>query len=325
METFHSIGLCALVFIILPDMDIVRGIWLLNGVAVLPSVLYPFTVSEPRTRRDEGYVRRIALISTSLIVAIVQVAFIPLVILFDNFVGGSRIDSEPQTTVIFILAMMFVSFSWWENFSDDRFCGRTHDNGIIKTYFLKLKFNLQESRPIINFFTSLWKICITCVLTWVTKTIKPFSFSDDNPDANHHEIDDVTVADAFSKLGDMSIKDNAAILTLTLTTFVGYYIAYTTCKLKIQKFSFCLPMILSTPVAVVIASLDCRSTFNLLIPFTNELRNMCERHEDVEEWAGVYITGIVLLTSLYWLCRHIFFPSIERLARTERFVSKLIL
>ncbi|KAH3703118.1 hypothetical protein DPMN_078147 [Dreissena polymorpha] len=314
METIHSLGLCALVFIILPDMDIVRGIWLLNGVAVLPSILYPVTASEPRSNR-KGCLRRIVLFSLSVLAAIVQVAFIPLVILFDNFVKESTIDSNAQTIVIFIIAMIFVSFSWWENFTDDRFCGRTNDNSFIKTTFLKLKFNLQESRPVISFFTSLWKIGITCLLTWLTKQYKPFS---DSQNYGDHQIDNVSVADALRKLGDMPLKDNAAILTLTLTTFVGYYLAYTTCKLKIQKLSFSFPLIISTPVAVVIATLDCRPSFNLLIPFTSELRNECEQHDEVKEWVGVYIAGVMALASLYWLCRHIFSPNIERLARTER-------
>ncbi|KAH3868670.1 hypothetical protein DPMN_031821 [Dreissena polymorpha] len=223
-------------------MDIVRGILLLNGVAVLPSVLYPLTASEhrpgsegetstrregelithreeglktrrkeeppkrregelktrrkgepktrrkgePKTRREgeprtriedgskthrkgepitcregehikhrEGYLRRIALFSLSRIVAIVQVVFIPFVIML-HFFSEIRIESQSQTIVIFSIAMICVSFSWWENFSDDRFCGKT---------FMKLKFYLQESRPVINFFTSLWKIGITRVET----------------------------------------------------------------------------------------------------------------------------------------------------------------
>ncbi|KAH3703114.1 hypothetical protein DPMN_078143 [Dreissena polymorpha] len=319
METIHSLGLCALVFIILPDMDIVRGILLLNGVAVLPSILYPVTASEPSTSKGgcQGCFGRRGFFSLSVFAAIVQLAFIPLVILFDNFVAGSRIDSQLHTIVIFVVAMIFVSFSWWENFSDDQFCGKTNDNSIIKTEFLKLKFNLQESRPVINFFTSLWKISITCLLTWVTKMFKPFSFTNDNPDAKFHRIDNVTLADVFRKLAAMPLKDNAAILTLTLATFVGYYIAYTACKLKMQKFSFSIPLIISTPMAVIIASLDCRPTFNLLIPFTNELQNVCEKH-DFKEWVGVYIAGVLVLASLYWLCKHIFFPNIERLARTER-------
>ncbi|XP_052242460.1 chitin synthase chs-1-like [Dreissena polymorpha] len=314
METIHSLGLCALVFIILPDMDIVRGLWLLNGVAILPSILYPITASELRTNKG-GCLGRIGVFSLSVFAAVVQVAFIPLVILFDNFVAGSTMDSKAQTIVIFIIAMLFVSFSWWENFSDDRFCGRTNDNSIIKTKYLKLKFNLQESRPVISFFTSLWKIGITCLLTWLTKQYKPFS---DSMNSEHHGIDGVSMADAFRKLGDMPLKDNAAVLTLTLTTFVGFYVAYTTCKLKIQKFSFSFPLIISTPLTVVIASVDCRPSFNLLIPFTNELQNVCEQHDEVNEWVGVYIAGVVVLASLYWLCRHIFSPNIERLARTER-------
>jgi len=317
-EIIHSIGLCLLVYVVLPDMDIVRGIILLNGVAVLPSLLYPICASEPKLHADErrrGFsVSKMWIVILNTTVAIIQFAFIPVVLLFESFIETSYMDRNPENIVMFIVAMVFVSCSWWENFTDDRFCGKTNKKSASKSWILGIKFDLQEARPIVSFFTSFFKIGITCLFAYLAMNLKPFAGDDE--EAENHSFRSITALEAFSSLARKNVKENAAILTLTTTSFVGYYVGYTACKLKLQGFSFSFPLIISTPLAVLVASFDCRH--NWLWPFTNEERNECSDNDTIE-LIGLYVVGALVWLSIYWLCRHIFFPNIERLARTERY------
>lgn len=310
-----------MVYVVLPEMDIVRGILLLNGVAVIPSLVFPVCASDVKLSREasaneevekRGPVKTFIVFCANILTAVIQFSFIPLVLVTDNFLPTSILDKDLVHIVLFILAMMFVSFSWWENFVDDRFCGTTSGRSFMKTTVLAMKFDLQEARPVVTFFTSFVKIAVTVLATWATKAYKPFS---DMDNAQHHSIENVTLGQVFEKLGDMPIKDNGAIITLTLTSFVGYYVSYTACKLKLQRFSFNIPLILSTPVAVILAALDCDG--DLFGTFTNELQNDCKA-QDLEDSVFMYVVGAILWLSLYWLCRYIFYPNIERLAKTER-------
>ncbi|XP_052803668.1 uncharacterized protein LOC128233850 isoform X2 [Mya arenaria] len=317
MEVMHSIGLCILVFIVLPDMDTVRGIILINGVAILPSLLYPICASEVKLHADHRRrgitLNKAVTFCLNIVVAIVQVGFIPLVLVSDNFLETSWMDRGLANIVYFIIGMIFVSFSSWENFTDDRFCGKTNKQSLIKGWLLGVKFDLQESRPVLTFFTSVTKIGVTCLLVYLTKLGKPFGGDDEN--SFTHSIASISAGEAFAKLGDLPIKDNSAILTLTLTAFVGYYVGYTSCKLKLQRLAFSLPLLLSTPIAVLVAHFDCRH--NWLDPFTNEDRNQC-LDDGVLGLILLYVTGAIIWLSIYWLCAHIFYPDIERLAKTER-------
>lgn len=319
-EFLHSVGLCILCFVILPELDIVRGIILINGVAILPSVVFPVCASDvkPSKRNKEvpkerGPAKKFAVFCCNILTALVQVGFIPAVLVTDNFIPTSMVDKDFTLITLFMVGMICVSFSWWENFVDDRFCGSTTQRSFMKSTVLAMKFDLQEARPVVTFFTSIIKIVVTVACTWVTKVYKPYH---NEENAEHHSIENVPMGQIFEHLGSVPIKDNSAIIALTLGSFVGYYVGYTACKLKLQKCSFNIPLLLSTPVAVVLAAFDCSS--NIFAPFTNELHNVCKESDWDENRLAVYAVGIVVWLSLYWLCRHIFYPSIERLAKTER-------
>lgn len=317
---FHSVGLCILVYVILPELDIVRGIILLSGVAAVPSLVFPICASDVKLNRhsydeteEAGPVKTLFVFCLNVLTAIIQIGFIPLVLVTDNFISTSHVDKDFTLIALFIIGMICVSFSWWENFVDDRFCGYTTQRSFMKSTLLAIKFDLQEARPVVTFFTSILKIAVTILGAWLTKEYKPYH---DGENADAHSIANVTLGQVFDKLGDMDIKDNTSILVLTLTSFIGYYVGYTACKLKLQKFSFDIPLILSTPIAVLLAAFDCEG--NLFLPFTNELQNMCKEGSLDWERVWVYIAGACVWASLYWLCKHIFYPNIERLAKTER-------
>ncbi|XP_053372897.1 chitin synthase chs-2-like [Mercenaria mercenaria] len=320
VEMMHSIGLCILAFVVLPELDIVRGIFLLSGVAVIPAVLFPVCASDVkvhnrRERQSSGL--KLAVFVLNILTALLQFGYIPVVLLRDHFINDSKLDNEVYNIVLFVVSMIFVSCTYWENFVDDRFCGRTNQRGCWRRLILKTKFDLQEARPIILCSTTFFKIGLTILFSWVIKTYHPenVTVTDSERNNNTKRIDTVTISDAFDKIGELPVANSAAIIALTLSAFVGHYVGYTACKLHLQMFSFNIPLILSTPLAIVLATVDC-SVIRLLVPFTNEKRTC--KHVAVQNAVEHFFYGIVAWMSLYWLCRHIFYPHIEKLAKTER-------
>ncbi|XP_060583228.1 chitin synthase chs-1-like [Ruditapes philippinarum] len=313
VEVMHSIGLCILAFIVLPELDMVNGILLLSGVGVVPAVLFPVCASDVKLKKsDEKQSRRNRLIvfALNILTILVQFAYIPIVLITNHFVDDSKIDNETTYIVYFIVSMFFVSCAYWENFVDDRFCGKTNSNGCWRRFILKAKFELQEARPIMSTCTSFIKIGVTFLLSWFIKVYYEENSADGQN--RHKPIANVTFSEAFGELNSLPLARSGAIIALTLSAFVGHYVGYTACKLKLQRFSFNFPLLLSTPIAVTIAALECHEIV-LLDPFTEEERQCRDDYEPLH-----FVYGTVVWISLYWLCRHIFYPNIERLAKTER-------
>jgi hypothetical protein len=346
------------VFLVLPELGTVRGIFLINGVASIPSVLMAFCASDVKVSRsreegapdvnqrrslEEGAsevnhrhpredlgvsdvneenneknnrkqkCKRTVVFTLNIVIILLQFGYIPFILRLDHAVPTSDLNHKTYDIVLFVVAMFFISFSWWENFTDDRFCGPMSDSGW-KTFILKTKFDLQESRPVITACTSFVKIGLIFLFSWLIKIYHP----NNAEGRNAKNIVRVTFKEAFGYFTTLPFSDKSSILTLILSAFVGYYVGYTACKLKLQRFSFNIPLILSTPLAVVVTSLDCTKGGNsVLFPFTTEDRECNEKPERKLIWLQ-YVYGFAVWLSLYWLCRHIFYPNIERLAKTER-------
>ena len=303
MEGFHSVGLCLLCFDILPELDMGRGLMILSGVGIMPAILKPVFASDAKIhgRKANSYTKKLCILLMDLIALIIQCGYIPLVLITEHFYEHSEQDSNVARIVEYALAIFLISFSWWENFVDNRFVGRLSQNNGWHKFILSIKFDLQESRPIISTFMSLWKIGLTCLMCWVL--------------GRDEDVDMATYfVEAFDKFKTQPFAENASILTLTLAAFVGHYVGNTSCKLKLQRFSFDIPLILSAPLAVLIVSLDC--DYYILEIFTDEvLQYGCT--DPTDNWWH-YLAGLAAWLSLYWIGRHLWSPNIERLAKTER-------
>ncbi|KAL3836166.1 hypothetical protein ACJMK2_021608 [Sinanodonta woodiana] len=255
MEGVHAGGIALFVFRILPELDTVRAILLLNAVGIIPSILSPICSSAVKRKKAtenpcENFGNKTARLVFDVLSFIAQISVIPVIILFEYFPGdhAKKIEYNPARNVEVAFTIVMVSFSMWENFVDDRFCGSLGYKNGLKNFMLSLKFDLQESRPKITFFTSLIKIAVLLGAVYGIH----FDLTDkkDQYFISHSQL-------AFNQINQLSIALKSSALILIITTFVGYYAAYTACKLDLQVFSFSLPLFLSTPVAFVLAYVDC--------------------------------------------------------------------
>ena len=325
IEILHSIGLCLLVFHLLPDLGAIQGIGLLSAAVIIPSFLKPLFSNDTTSSNWSGPRRtilKIVCFVLDLLAFFVQLSAIPAIIVpYTQYIHGNKthtvndVNIESQDigsmgagfamdssweSVKIVGALLLCSLSWWENFIDDKVCGSK--KGLIKQAFFRLKFDLQESRAYIFLFVSFFKIGTSIFFAYLLMQ-DPLKFD---------------FAENFSNIGNLKdIKLYSDILALVLSGYVGYYVAYTVCKLQMQKLSFSIPCLLSTPVAMLAIALECNTKYKYISTVSvNSFKTSCD--EDIETpWFHLPMAALWLI-SLYWVGRHIWFPTQERLAKVER-------
>ena len=321
IEILHSIGLCLLVFHLLPDLGAIQGIGLLSAAVIFPSFVKPFFSNDNESKSSKLTKGKMLCVVLDILAFFVQLSAIPTLIIQniphikDNNTNpgnysindttdmGVKSDYVVETSlesVKIVGAMLLCSLSWWENFIGDKACGSKH--GPIKQTFLKLKFDLQESRPYISLFVSFFKIGTSFVFAYLLM----------------HDSLSFDVSKHIGSIGNFrDVKSFSLFLLLILSGYLGYYVAYTVCKLQMQKLSFSIPCLISTPLAMGVLSLECYSENKYLwVVSKHTLSTSCEN--DLEApWFSFPLAALWFL-SFYWLGRHIWFPTQERLAKVER-------
>lgn len=296
-----------LLFRILPQLDMAKGIMLMNATCILPCLLKPICASNLSTGKSNcnGTGGRMLTFVLDLLSVLVQLSVFPIIILYDYYMKENRAhfkdghDIKELNVIEAVFAIFLVSFSWWENFMDDRICGKMKDSNPLRRFILGTKFDLQESRPLILTFCGFLKTGLAVGLAYAYRGNLNFD-----------------LGEVMSDLGEDKIRENVSIIVLTLAAFVGYYVAYTACKLQLQKFCFSFPLILSTPLAVLLVVFDCEYKFLEVISTEDRA---CSKDFWPNDLTKLHIIpGVLWFISLYWIGRHIWFPNQKRLAKVER-------
>ncbi|XP_052282932.1 chitin synthase chs-2-like [Dreissena polymorpha] len=173
LELLHTLGLCLLVFRVLPALDMMRGFIVLSGIYVVPAFLKTiFESRDPNTHLG----RKCSLFMLNIVAFLIQLSSMVLCLMFQVTMTSTEKsairnkvlveDIDPLVTrsplpsgyfgdtVMFELplALILISCAFWENFVEGDFeiCGR------------ELKFNswkklLHHARGRLYIFVSVWK------------------------------------------------------------------------------------------------------------------------------------------------------------------------
>jgi chitin synthase len=148
MEACHTIGLSLLVFRILPLIDNVTGLFILNGVCIVPAVLNLFS-----PYRGLNRTMKILTFFIDIICVFMQLCacFIPFILS-----QTEKLPNEFQWQLP--LALLLISVGYWESFAETR---------LSKQRFLKWFQHgiraLKKTRPKIYVTASLLKICVLII------------------------------------------------------------------------------------------------------------------------------------------------------------------
>ena len=304
LESVHSIGICLLVFRTLPLLHLTQGTVILCATSLLPSILKPICSKDSSS---SSVFRKIIFFILDILAIFVQISAIPMIALSHETHfkrDGVEIGTWDKVTIGF--ALFLSSFSWWENFVDDRVCGNLKDTNILQRALMGLKFDLQESRPYIYMAVGFLKIGVTILTAWLLQT------------KDGIVLEFPQVIDSLTEKG-IGGPESIAIILLTVSSLIAYYVAYTACKLKMQGLAFCLPLLLSTPVALVVFALDCERHIGNVTSFLNIDKDACDGNY-FNPWYHILV-GLAWLISFYWIARYIWFSTQERLAKVERSVQ----
>ncbi|XP_021367706.1 uncharacterized protein LOC110459670 isoform X2 [Mizuhopecten yessoensis] len=307
IEGLHSVGLSLLTFRVLPEIDVVRGIMLLSCTCITPSLLKPMCSSSQNTNMST--VGKISVFSFDMLSSLMQMSAIPVVVLTEYYINHNNFAENSVKIVEVIAALFLCSFSYWENFVDDRFCGTLSNTNKLQILMLGLKFDLQESRPILYALAAPVKVLITGTLA--------FYLDDQETKLEWDQF--LTFFELLGKEPKLLVAVTFTLM-LALSAFIGHFVAYTTCKLQMQIVSFSVPLLLSTPVAVCALYNDCQTHF--LLEISSYENRTCDA-DLLDTWWHLPVAAGWLI-SVYWIGRHIWFPCQPRLAQLEKlFVNPL--
>ena len=153
IETLHCVGLCFLMFLVLPSLDnVIQGLMIMLGVALLPSSLKIFI--RPKEDNILNIILDVLAFASQVSVLIVW----PIV---------TAVNDEDETVLsrypwAIPFSLVLVSVRWWENYLD-----RVIRLGRIRKPLLHLAGKVRRSRTKIQLVASVWKIGVSIAMMMI--------------------------------------------------------------------------------------------------------------------------------------------------------------
>ncbi|XP_014616657.1 PREDICTED: uncharacterized protein LOC106793893 [Polistes canadensis] len=324
METFHVVGLALMFLLILPDIDVVKGIMLTNCVCFIPGLLGLLSRNK---NKDE---------SKTFILVLVDLA--ALTAQATSFVLWPLLDTSKSSLWIVSPALILVSCGWWENY-----VSMQSSIGFVQM-LARVKRELRLTRYFTYMFVSFWKIIaffisVLTILHLRGENIGHLFTMFGTAFGEHKIIVHATVTQTINgTLADL--KDilpnsdidimadfNTPIYVLLLQIFSAYFVyifGKFACKILIQGFSYAFPVNLTIPVTIslLIAACGLRNSnpcfFHGIIPdylFYESPRLYFLNDFITQQYGWVWLLWLLSQT---WITLHIWTPKCERLAATEK-------
>ncbi|XP_068142349.1 LOW QUALITY PROTEIN: chitin synthase chs-2 [Drosophila tropicalis] len=318
-ELLHVAGLALLTFIVLPQLDMTRGAMLGCCVSFIPGILNLLTGTRLQWKSMDmlGYgISILAMLSQGSVFLIWPSM------------------SEQLELQLLVIPLLLVSFRWWENYAN------THD---AIAYIIRT-IRCTRSRYQLYLYLSPLKIMVFALMgfllngqrfteyfslfidAWQTHSITIVQTN------TQHDIAANGSTNVFvSKVSQHAIESNPNAIIYALLLQVGSaYLCHIfckfACKIKIQEFSYALPLTLSVPITVALATFLAQlraadaCALHRLIPDYLTLRPLAENIDGLGERCLQYALWIWPLwwLSQIWICLHIWLPKNDRNAKTEK-------
>ncbi|KRZ24781.1 ER degradation-enhancing alpha-mannosidase-like protein 1 [Trichinella pseudospiralis] len=247
LETIQTIGMCMLVFSILPELDSVRGVMLLSALGLVPSLLNVlfnlqlFVEEEPSMKVNRQLVHIIA----DVIAFLMQTSALWTWVL---------VDRTLKVRSMLAFSLFATSLRWWENYVD-------HSQGsfAILIKLSNLARRLQRSRYKTHVLLSIWRCALSlfCMLM-LGGSVHRLRVLFDFTDPFQHLNGSSTVKDGFSvwnwssSLSIYASTFRSLALGLICSSWACYQAARFACKVHMGKFSYSFPVVVTVPFTVAI-------------------------------------------------------------------------
>jgi len=312
LETLHSIGLCCIVYIVLPQFKAPgASVVVLAVVLLLP--LFDITNlcsnDEKGEHNDHRSLRILAAIG-GILMQVFGIAMICYYIFSSDLIGY-----DSSLAAIFIVSAILVSLKYWETFVVGKKKSR---------WLPHIKWIYKTRRTRIMFVVNIWKLIITFVSVIVIYSIKAEKSTD-----GVQSIFNIGTAKLKAIYGGhyLGINDTCqsyvpfviAIINISIT-FVCSKAAKAACVIGFQKLCFSLPLII-VPIATVVV-------LEVLMFHPDILRlGDCDLYfaqwnlgemEDINDSWPFLVAGLALYLSLVCVTYHIWTSNGIILGKTQR-------
>ncbi|XP_021367708.1 uncharacterized protein LOC110459671 [Mizuhopecten yessoensis] len=283
LETIPTVGIAFLVYRILPNLDLIAGTAILNACCLLPGVVNLMSWFRGMDKDPEQEAMTSLQILRSRILdgfgLLLQIGSIPYIVLADVYTYDTTMEK-----IGVVLCLAACSWVCWEN--------------VFKDFKCLNKFRIKDKqRPVLMMVSSLIKISVMFGI----------GISGSYSDFDKYIY---ILPKAFDKLWFDYMLVDRYFLVFIFSSFIGYHVAYTACKLNMQIFSFSLPLMATTPVTLIVHYLN----FQNKVPIV-DLKRLNTYCEFPSNWQVCASFAWVL--SLYLIGRHIWTPHQERMAKLE--------
>ncbi|XP_054158315.1 chitin synthase chs-2-like [Oppia nitens] len=351
-ETFNAIGISLLIFLILPTIDSITGAMITNSLCLIPGLLLLLLVlysTVPNNNNGKIMVNRKWLTIIACLIQLIGLICWPIIISYTNRGSCMYYWYLP-------VAMILVSFTWWENYVDAADDGddpgaQVSNNPIIVRWLATSKHDLQTSRYFTYLIVSLWKCLVILSMMILIEYLNE---------------DTATVGTMFSRFGEayrnyqiaiqrdksqfdyqtpiegnnhrMQISDPLVPVWVLVVQIMASYMCYAvgkfSCKICIQCVSFAVPVNMAVPFtvsflwAMVSAAGDdkCQiytywSGFQYIYWYSPQVDQFIyDQNNNTYTYTSTIATIIWLLSlsSQLWIAIHIWYPTSERLATTDK-------
>ncbi|KAL3854410.1 hypothetical protein ACJMK2_013680 [Sinanodonta woodiana] len=328
IETLHSVGLNALIYYILPNLDPVSGALFCLSVASFPGILKVFY---PRQQQDK--VSKIWKITTSVVNFISVLVHLGSIGLWCYFLVFRQKERNYTLLVCVIFAPLLISLLWWENYTNVEKDDKEYDGKRLGLVWLAKRAKKQRTK--LCLIANIWKLILAIILPIAifvpgcgldcartlfllelkTTKLEGF-FGNTNLNYNKH----------FG-----SCSNYLPLVVAAISIFcsgVCYKAVKTACKITAQVFCVSLPLALTTPVSIAIlfgiyAGIVTTSTTGCILPFPvweNKATSPAHYLGYItnNDWWMAILAGVAGYLSFLIICNHIWAPEDERLQRTDK-------
>ena len=245
VELGQTLGLVLLVFKVLPFVENLTGLFIMNAICVIPAVLKLVFSS----RRGQNHMEMMFTVVMDIVAILLQVSVWFVFISVDEFDAGvtEQLKESKVLLVNLIMATGLISLGFWENFTQVKYTSN-RISFFIQTQIADLRKHNAKIYLVVNAFKVVGTYLFSYFLMNSSQKehFKQFSTQvnlTENKKLLFDSHEDIFFAD-FNVYEPMVIH--------VVATAVCFYTGRTACKLLMQKFGFSLPMTLTTPVTCTV-------------------------------------------------------------------------
>lgn len=336
METLHVFGLVLLVYVVLPNLDVVKGAMLTNCLCFVPALLNLLSRTTKGCKTNSEKSEIYAKVLMDLIAVGSQAT---------GFFLWPLLHPEKQMNNLAIPISVFcISCGYWENYTT-----KNTFFGFMK-FAYHIKDRMRRTRYFIYMLMSIWKmLCFMCfmlvVMFFKGENVTQI-FSLVNAGFSQHkiqvlEVNQVTrsgtilpdLADIVTTGDSVDIDaEYVTALHVLLLQIISAYLCYIfgkfACKIMIQGFSYAFPVNLTVPVTMSVLIIACGLRHDDPCFFHNSIPDYLFFDSPDVNFLNNFITKehvwvwLLWLLSQTWVTLHIWTPKCERLATTEKLFAR---